>query len=97
LAPTLSGLLRLAISRTRELDADLGAVELVGDLVGLASALRKIEQHTNVLQGILSPGYHQRGPYLLRTHPQTEQRVDRLLALAKDEPLRTQQTLVHTW
>jgi heat shock protein HtpX len=97
LAPTLSGLLQLAISRTREFEADLGAVQLVGDPVGLASALRKIEQQTNALRGMLVPGYHERGSSLLRTHPQTEQRVERLLALAENEPRQTRQAPVHTW
>jgi len=44
-APTLSALLQLALSRTREFDADLGAAELTGDPEGLASALAKLEAH----------------------------------------------------
>ena len=44
-APTLGGLLRLALSRTREFDADLEAVALTGDPRGLASALDKLEAH----------------------------------------------------
>ena len=38
-APTISGLLQLALSRTREYDADIAAVEITGDPRGLASAL----------------------------------------------------------
>jgi heat shock protein HtpX len=38
-APTVSGLLRMAISRTREFDADLGTARLIGDPLGLALAL----------------------------------------------------------
>ena len=43
-APTISGLLQLALSRTREFDADVGAIELTGDPRGLASALAKLER-----------------------------------------------------
>ncbi|MEP4422230.1 MAG: zinc metalloprotease HtpX, partial [Nitratireductor sp.] len=38
-APTVGGLLQMALSRTREYDADLGAAMLTGDPEGLASAL----------------------------------------------------------
>jgi len=96
-APTLSGLLELALSRAREFDADLGAVQLVGDPTGLASALHKIERESNTLQSMLFPGYRDRGPSILRTHPETQQRIERLLELAEDQPLQTRQTPVHTW
>ncbi len=46
LAPALSSLLQLALSRTREFDADLEAVGLTGDPLGLASALRRLENYT---------------------------------------------------
>lgn len=42
LAPTMAMLLHLALSRTREFDADLGAATLTGDPQGLSSALLKI-------------------------------------------------------
>lgn len=88
LAPTLSGLLQLALSRTREYDADLGAVRLTGDPEGLASALRKLEGQTRGLLGrVLTPGTEIPVPPFLRTHPRTEERVQRLLSLeAKDRP-----------
>ena len=41
-APTVGGLLQMALSRTREFDADLGAAMLTGDPDGLASALTKL-------------------------------------------------------
>ena len=40
-APTVGGLLQMALSRTREFDADLGAAMLTGDPDGLASALHQ--------------------------------------------------------
>ncbi len=82
-APTLSALMQLALSRTREYDADLGAAELTGDPRGLASALQKMERmQGGFLERILFPGRRLPEPSLLRTHPPTEERVRRLLALA---------------
>ena len=52
-APTLSLLLQLALSRTREFDADLGAAILTGDPEGLAMALAKMETYeSNILMKI---------------------------------------------
>lgn len=82
LAPSVSTLLQLTLARTREFDADVGAVELTGDPQALASALRKLER----LQGGLIEGFMRPRPgwlgRLLRTHPDTEERVARLAALA---------------
>lgn len=81
-APTLSALAQLALSRTREFDADLGAVWLSGEVEGLASALIKIEQaQAGWIEHIFMPGRRMREPSLLRTHPDTDQRIERLLAL----------------
>ena len=44
-APTLVSLLQLALSRSREFDADRGAADLLGTGRPLASALRRIEAH----------------------------------------------------
>jgi heat shock protein HtpX len=81
-APTLSGLLQLGLSRTREYEADLEGARLSGDPEGLASALQKIErQQGSVLETIFMPGRRVPVPSLLRTHPSTEERIRRLLAL----------------
>lgn len=81
-APTLSALMQLALSRTREFDADLNASELTGDPEGLASALQRMDHlQGNWFERILLPGRHDPGPSLLRTHPDADQRVRRLLAL----------------
>jgi heat shock protein HtpX len=87
-APTLSGLLHLAIARTREYDADLGAAQLTDDPVGLAMALNKMEQHEGGAWEQILPGYRRRPDgSLLRTHPQTGERVRRLLELGGLEAL----------
>jgi len=80
-APSLSSLLQLTLARTREFDADAGAVELTGDPQALASALSRLER----LQGGLVEGFMRarRGwlARFLRTHPDTAERVARLAAL----------------
>ena len=81
-APTLSALVQLALSRNREYDADLGAAELTGDPVGLASALDRLERYQGRLwERILMPDWRVPDPSLLRTHPETGERIARLLEL----------------
>ncbi len=89
-SPTVSLLLQLALSRTRERDADLVAARLTGDPRALASALHKIGTfHTNLLDTML---FRRHGPRpeeaspLLRTHPENRERIDTLLALAHASP-----------
>ncbi|MBP2298942.1 zinc metalloprotease HtpX [Azospirillum picis] len=82
-SPTLMSLLQLALSRTREFDADRNAVRLTGDAGGLASALMKLERRTGRFwEDIFLPGRRIPEPSLLRTHPPTEARVARLRDLA---------------
>lgn len=81
-APTIGGLLQMALSRTREFDADLGAAMLTGDPDGLTSALRKLDKAQGKMwEGMLLPGSRIPDPSILRTHPRTEDRVARLAAL----------------
>ena len=87
-APAINMLLQLALSRTREFDADLGAAILTGDPEALAMALAKMEKYqSNLLSKILFPGYKEPYPSLLRTHPETEERIKRLMSLLKRKPL----------
>jgi heat shock protein HtpX len=84
-APTLGSLLQLALSRTREYDADIAGAELLGDPVALASALQKLEHYQGTMWEDMFPtGRRIPVPSLLRTHPSTEERVRRLLELAPD-------------
>lgn len=85
-APTVSALLQLALSRTREYQADAGAVALTGDPWGLASALAKLER---LNAGFLDHFFMRRrepGSSLFQTHPATHQRIERLRRLAAAGP-----------
>ncbi len=96
LAPLAASLIQMAISRAREFEADRGGAEISGDPRALASALEKIhriaqglpleaaERHPETAQMmIMNPlsGGGLRG--LFSTHPSTEERVQRLLAMAR--------------
>ena len=85
LAPTAGGLLQLALSRAREYDADLDAASLTGDPAGLASALQTLERKQgHMWEGLVLPGSRSPEPSILRSHPKTADRVQRLLSLKKD-------------
>ena len=80
-APTIGGLLQLALSRTREFDADLGAALLTGDPDGLASALAKLERFQGgMLESLMLPTGRNPVPSVLRSHPPTDERIARLAA-----------------
>jgi len=95
LAPLAAALIQMAISRAREFEADRGGAEMSGNPRALASALDKIagaaqltalpaaERHPETAQMmIMNPlsGGGLRG--LFSTHPSTEERVARLLAMS---------------
>lgn len=84
LAPALSSLLQLGLSRAREFQADADAAALTGDAQALASALRRLETYTGHFWEDLMfpvPGRRVPHPSLIRSHPETEDRIQRLLAL----------------
>jgi heat shock protein HtpX len=93
LAPVAAGLVQMAISRSREYEADRGGAELLGEGEPLARALEKIEasaqrvpMHVNPAQEnafIISPFAGQKGQFanLFRTHPPTAERCARLRAM----------------
>jgi heat shock protein HtpX len=89
LLPTVVTLLQLALSRSREYDADLEGAALTGDPEGLAEALEALERSDGrVWERIMVPHRRVPDPLLLRTHPPTAERVRRLHALAPRDPSR---------
>jgi heat shock protein HtpX len=95
LAPLAAGLVQMAISRAREFEADRGGAEISGDPKALASALRKIEAHARGIpmnaaelhpetaqMMIINPLSGGGLAGLFSTHPSTDERVSRLLAMA---------------
>lgn len=87
LAPLVGGLLQLALSRTREYDADLDAAAITGDPEALAAALAVLEKKQGRMwEGLMLPGGRIPDPSILRTHPRAEERIARLLNLRKGTP-----------
>jgi heat shock protein HtpX len=81
LAPSIGSLLQLGLSRTREYDADLEGVFLASNPRGLISALQKLERYQGRFWEDLAfpvPGRRIPQPSLLRSHPTTAERVERL-------------------
>lgn len=82
-APNISILLQMALFRTREYAADLTGAELSGDAAGLASALAKIQDQQKYGWHHLFMPWQRKIHSLLLTHPQTEDRIKRLIKFSK--------------
>ena len=93
LAPLAAVLIQLAVSRSREYQADKTGAEVSGDPLALASALRKLERATEIVPSqtaspafahlyIVNPLKGQGWAGLFSTHPPIEERVRRLEAMA---------------
>ena len=82
-APAASVLLQMALSRSREFSADLGAVELTDEPLALASALQKIDNVGRSMLHQVLPVPKKRGSSVFRSHPAISQRVERLEELAR--------------
>jgi heat shock protein HtpX len=95
-APLAAGLVQMAISRTREYEADREGAEISGDPAGLAKALARIAtlagRTVNVPAErnpaaaplfIINPLHALRADKLFSTHPPTEERIARLQAMAR--------------
>ncbi len=99
LAPAVSIRLQLALSRTREYEADLDAVKLTGDPGGLAAGLAKLERlrRGSLFERIFFPGRRVPEPSDLRTHPSTDDRIKHLRELEsalKDKPVEQDEALL---
>lgn len=91
LAPVAAMLIQMAISRTREFDADAASAKYTGAPEGLIHALRKLEMGVEQAPLDATPATAHlfilnpfRGGGLMRlfsTHPSTEERIARLEAL----------------
>lgn len=90
LAPIAAGLLQMALSRSREFEADRAGARLIGDGEPLARALLKLEAGARQIPMDVAPAQAQKyivNPLtgrkvqfanLFMTHPPTEERVRRL-------------------
>ena len=91
LAPIAAMLIQMAISRTREFDADEASAKYTGTPYNLVSALQKLETYSKRIPMEASPATQHlfiikpfTGQSLMRlfsTHPSTEERIARLQAM----------------
>ena len=94
-APLAATLVQLAISRTREFEADRSGAEISGNPLWLASALGKLERGAQVVDNptaeshpatahmfIVNPLHRRSIGSLFATHPPIEERIRRLEAMA---------------
>jgi heat shock protein HtpX len=93
-APLAATLIQMGISRSREFVADEGGAAIAGDAEGLARALRKLEIAAGRVPAEVAPataslfivnpfGATRSMARLFSTHPSTEERVARLMAIAR--------------
>ncbi|WP_323119498.1 zinc metalloprotease HtpX [Burkholderia alba] len=96
LAPIAGALIQMAISRAREFEADRGGAQISGDPQALASALDKIHRYASGIpfpaaeahpataqMMIMNPLAGGGISKLFSTHPATEERVARLMEMAR--------------
>ncbi len=96
LAPMAAGLVQMAISRTREYKADARGAEICNDPMALAHALNKISGAAHEIPNetaeanpasahmfIVNPLSGRKMDALFSTHPDTQNRIDALVAMAE--------------
>ena len=96
LMPLAATVIRFAISRTREYEADAGSASLTGHPEWLVSALSKLEEYSK--QAVISRANNQTAHMfivnplsgvmgnfssLFATHPSTKDRIERLSQMTK--------------
>ena len=95
LAPMAASLIQMAISRGREFEADKMGAQISKDPKALASALEKIHNYAHKIPNETAEAHPETGQMMIinplsgaglkglfSTHPQTEERVARLMAMA---------------
>ncbi|MEK9825648.1 MAG: zinc metalloprotease HtpX [Methylotenera sp.] len=95
LAPLAASLIQMAISRSREFEADRMGAEISRDPQALASALDKIHQYAHRIPNETAEAHPETGQMMIinplagrsfdslfSTHPRTEERISRLMQLA---------------
>ncbi|MEO6118337.1 MAG: zinc metalloprotease HtpX [Methylotenera sp.] len=95
LAPMAAMLIQMAISRAREFEADKAGAEICRDPKALASALEKIHNYAHQIPNETAEAHPETGQMMIinplsgggmrglfSTHPETEERVARLMAMA---------------
>lgn len=98
IAPIAAGLIQMAVSRSREFEADAGGAKLTKNPMGLAHALQKlevansteqfkqVEEHpTTAHLFIVNPLRGEKFASMFSTHPSTKERIERLEAMAKGQ------------
>jgi len=95
LAPLAASLIQMAISRSREFEADRGGAEISRDPKALASALEKIHNYAHQIPNETAEAHPETGQMMIinplsgrsfdslfSTHPRTEERVEKLMEMA---------------
>ena len=102
LAPMAAAVVQMAISRSREYEADRVGAEICGNPLWLAAALEKIQGFASRIDFdraeqnpqtahmfIINPLHVHKRDKLFSTHPNTENRISALVKLAQDSGIRS--------
>jgi heat shock protein HtpX len=94
LAPLAATVIQMAISRTREFEADAGSARLTGNPRALARALQRLEASARQMPIAVNPAFEpllimnaipkQAFSNLFSTHPSTEARIENLLKIEQE-------------